>query len=133
MATIKLEVDSNELWSQVWGSGYESDPVNRNWLMNTTFKQGAEWDKMGEATIWYIPEDGDESDEKYWDEEHYQEHCKSKDVTITEIEDALSLAMQEGYRHVPCGGKIDTDFDRWDSCVGDILLQLIVYGKEVWA
>lgn len=133
MATIKIEVDDNELWSQLWGCGYESDPVNHNWLMNTEFKHGADWEKLGTVTLWFIPENGDDTDEKYWDRDHYKEHCASKDVTIKDIEDALSLAMREGYNHVPCGGKIDFNFDDWDGCVGDILLQLIAYGKEVWA
>ena len=129
---IELPVDAEELWSQLFGCGYESDPVNHNWLMNTEFAQGSGWDKMGVATIWYIPEDGDDQDEKYWGDD-YKDYCDSKIVTIKEVSQALSKAMLEGYNHVPCGGKIDTDFNRWDSCVGDILLQLICYGKEVWA
>ena len=132
MATIKIELDDNELWSQLWGCGYESDPVNRNWLMNTEFKNGADWNKIGDVTIWYIPESGNDGDEKYWSSE-YKKHCASKDVTLTDIENALSFAMKERYYHVPCGGRIDEDFERWDGCVGDILLQLIAYGKEVWA
>lgn len=133
MATIKLEVDDNELWSQLWGSGFAHDPVNRNWLMDVEFKQGADWDKIGKATIWYVPRDGDCDDPKYWDEEHYQEHCANKDVAIEDIAEALSLAMQKQYHHVPCGGRIDENFERWDSCVGDIILQLIAYGEEVYA
>jgi hypothetical protein len=129
---IELPVDAEELWLQLFGCGYESDPVNRNWLMNTEFAQGSDWNKMGVATIWYIPEGKDYDNEKYWGK-NYKKHCASKVVTISEIATALSKAMSEGYNHVPCGGKIDTDFDRWDSCVGDILLQLICYGKEVYA
>lgn len=132
MAKITLEVDSDEMWAMVWGSGFEGDPVTRNWLMMYEHIEG-DWDKAGVTRIYYIPEDGDYEDPKYWDEDHYKENCASKDVTITELEQALSLAMQEGYRHVPCGGKIDTNVEDWDSCVADLLLQLVAYGKEVYA
>lgn len=132
MATIKIELDSEHLWASLWGSGFETDSVARNWLMTYEFLGSADWDCVGTARLWYIPEGADEEDEKFWGDD-YQEHCAFKDVTLEDIENALGKAMQEGYRHVPCGGNIDTDLDRWDACVGDILLQLIAYGKEVWA
>ena len=132
MATIKLEVDSNELREMFWGSGFESDPVTRNWLMRAEYLGNTKWDKIGKVRLWYIPEDGDYEDDKYWSED-YQEHCHSKDVSLEDIEDALSFSMNKPYYHVPCGGRIDTDFERWDSCVTALLLQVMVYGKEVYA
>ena len=45
---------------------------------------------------------------------------------------ALSTAMAKGYNHSPCGGKIDMDFSNYDSCVGDLLLQVMVYGELVY-
>lgn len=136
MATIQLHIDNQELWSNLWGSGYELDPVNRNWLVHEEYNNGAEWnkwDKYADVTIWYIPEGADEQDEKYWRKDTFKQHCASKRVHVDTIATALSKAIEEGYRHVPCGGRITHDFEDWDSCVGDIILQLIAYGKEVWA
>jgi len=132
MATITLEIDSDEMWGALWGSGFESDPVSRNWLMTYEYIEG-NWDKAGVTRVYYIPEDGDCDDPKYWDEDEYKQHCHTKDLTLADLERALSYAMKEGYNHVPCGGKIDTNTDNWDSCVADILLQIMVYGKEVYA
>lgn len=132
MATITLEVNSDELWSAFWGSGFESDPVTRNWLMRAEYLDGTKWDKIGKVRLYYIPENGDEYDERYWGE-HYKQYCSTLDVAMEDIENALSLAIKEQYYHVPCGGRIDTNLDEWDSCVTALLLQLMVYGKEVWA
>jgi hypothetical protein len=132
MSTINIPIDEQEIWSALWGSGYETDPVNHNWLMSTEFLGEADWDKMGTAQVWFIPEGEDESDEKFWADD-YQEHCAVVQVTIEDIKNAVAKAMTLKYYHVPCGGKIDYDTEEWDSCVADILLQIICYGKEVWA
>lgn len=132
MSTINIPINEQEMWSALWGSAYESDPVNRNWLSYTEYLDGADWDKMGTVRLWFIPELADETDRKFW-EEDYQQHCDSVTVTIEDIKNAVVKAMVEGYRHFPCGGLIDYRIEDWDACVGDIILQLICYGQEVWA
>ena len=128
---VNVQIEAEGLWSAFWGSGYEADPVTRNWLMNVEFLDGARWDKAGTARIWFVPEDTeDETDFKY-STEGYQSHCLNKDVTVAVIVETLGKVMAKGYGH--CGDPIDTDFDYWDSCVTDLLLQVIAYGKEVWA
>ena len=123
--TTTHEIPDQELWSAMWGSGFESDPVTNNYLMSMEFIEG-EWDELGIVEIQYVAEDDD-------DEGTVEEKWLTKRLNIQDVVDALTKAMSEGYHHVPCGGKIDADFDDWDACVGDILLQLALYGKEVWA
>jgi hypothetical protein len=127
MATviIKHELKDEELWGAMWGSGFESDPVTNNYLMSMEFIEG-DWDKVGVVEVYYVSEDDD-------DEGTVEENWLMKRLNMEDVTNALTLAMAEGYRHVPCGGNIDTNIDDWDACVGDILLQLALYGKEVWA
>jgi hypothetical protein len=123
--TTTHEFKDVDLWSAFWGSGFESDPVTRNYLMTLDFIEG-DWETLGVAEVGYVdeedPNEGD--DEDAW---------LTKRLNIEDITTALSKAMNEGYHHVPCGGKITADFDDWDACISDIILQLALYGKEVWA
>lgn len=114
---VTLDIDANELWSAVFGSGFESDPVTRQWLMDYEFVSG-DWDEAGVVKVSYINED---------------EETEHKNFNAKDLAAALSTAMAKNYYHVPCGGKIDADFDNYDSCVGDILMQVMVYGEEVFA
>ena len=122
MATITFEVDEKELWYQTFGSGYELNAVTHNWLMGVFFDEGTEWDKPGKAVIYYIPEDGDDTDSKYWGED-YAKHCHSKEITPEVLVEALNKIMRLGWYH--CGYKVDTDWDNWDSCSGDLMFQMI--------
>jgi hypothetical protein len=95
--------------------------------MGYEYLDGADWDKVGTIRVQYIPEDGDEDD---WDDE---DKWATIDLGIEDITRGLSIAVREGYRHVPCGGAIGWNFDDYDSCVGELIMQLAIYGKEVWA
>jgi len=123
--TTTHEVLDQELWSYMWGSGFESDPVTRNYLMSMEFIEG-DWETIGTVEIGYVAEDDDTEGE---DEDKWL----TKRLNVEDITTALTKAMSEGYHHVPCGGKIGVDFDDWDACISDIILQLALYGKEVWA
>jgi len=114
---ITVDVEAEELWSSVFGSGFESDPVNDEWLRGFRFIQG-DWETPGLIELDYLGED-----QKY----HKQTY------NIHDLAAALSTAIAKSYHHVPCGGKIDADFSNYDSCVGDLLLQVMVYGEETFA
>ena len=114
---ITVDVEAEELWSSVFGSGFESDPVNDEWLRGFRFIQG-DWETPGLIELDYLGED-----EKY----HKQTY------NVHDLAAALSTAIAKSYHHVPCGGKIDADFSNYDSCVGDLLLQVMVYGEETFA
>ena len=123
--TTTYEINDESLWTGIWGSGFENDPVARNWFMSLDFIEG-DWDKVGVAEVKYV-------DEKDTEEGWNQDKWLTKRLTIDDLVKAFQFAMTEGYSHVPCGGAIDLDTERWDGCVGDIIIQLAVYGKEVWA
>jgi hypothetical protein len=117
--TVIVEIEADDLWSAVFGSAFESDPVSRAWLVDYSFVEG-DWDKSGIVQITYRGG-------------HFAEVESSKMFNVQDLAAALSTAIARGYRHVPCGGKIDADFDNYDACVGDLLLQIMVYGEEVFA
>ena len=114
---IPIEVPAEELWSAVFGSGFESDPVSNEWLRGFRFIEGS-WDIPGLVAIEYIDKEG---------------KVKSNYYTAHDLAGALGVAMSKEYNHFPCGGKIDMDFSNYDSCVADLLLQVMVYGEEVFA
>ena len=114
---IPIEVPAEELWSAVFGSGFESDPVSSEWLRGFRFIEGS-WDVPGLVELWYINK-----------EDSFQKSF----YTAHDLAGALGVAMSKEYNHVPCGGKIGMDFSNYDSCVADLLLQVMVYGEEVFA
>jgi len=113
---VTVEVPAEELWGAVFGSNFESDSVNDAWLKGFTFVQGT-WDVPGLVELEYLGED-----QKYH-KQFYGAH---------DLAGALSTAIKKGYNHSPCGGKIDMDFSNYDACVGDLLLQVMVYGELVY-
>jgi hypothetical protein len=114
---IPIEVPAEELWGAVFGSGFESDPVSNEWLSGFRFIEGS-WDIPGLVEIQYLDKEG---------------NLQRNFYTAHDLASALGKAMSKNYNHVPCGGKIDTDFSNYDSCVADLLLQVMVYGEEVFA
>jgi len=114
---VPIEVPAEELWSAVFGSGFESDPVSNEWLSGFRFIEGS-WDIPGLVEIQYLDKEGSLQRNFY---------------TAHDLASALGVAMSKEYNHVPCGGKIDTDFSNYDSCVADLLLQVMVYGEETFA
>ena len=116
MANIELQ--DEDLWAATWGSGWEIDPVINSFVTGYRFLGNTDWDKVGEVEINYYGEDSIET---------------TSVLTIKDIERALDIALKHPYYHVPCGGKIDTDFDDWDACVGSLIIQLAIFGKEVYA
>lgn len=128
MASVSIRVDDQELWSNLFGSGFETE--SRIWLSRIEYLRDTSWDKFGGALLWHVPQDEDVDDDKYFGQD-YQKHCDSTIVTIGAIAEALSDAIMRGYAH--CGDKIDLDFDNWDACVGDVLLQIVCYGDVIFA
>ena len=114
---IPVEVPAEELWSAVFGSGFESDPVSSEWLKGFRFIEGS-WDVPGLVELWYINKEGSFQKSFY---------------TAHDLASALGVAMSKEYNHVPCGGKVGMDFSNYDSCVADLLLQVMVYGEETFA
>ena len=83
--SIKYELEDQELWSAMWGSGFESDPVTRNYLMSLDFIEG-DWETVGMVKVGYVdPKDDTEGeDETKW---------LTQSLNIVDLVEALELAM----------------------------------------
>ncbi len=116
--TIDTEHKKQDLWEATMGSGWESDPVINAFCTNVEYFGDTDWDKIGTFKLTYYNEDEEE-----------------REITlgIADLERGLRVCMDKHYRHVPCGGVIDTDFDNWDSCVASLVIQVAIFGEEVYA
>jgi hypothetical protein len=104
-------VDKNELWADVFGSGWEYSP----WWISVDFTNG-DWEEHGEAVIKYLdPDDADE------------QQTATKTVTITDLANACSKLETQGWTH--CGGEGLSDPD---ACTSDAVLQVAVFGELVY-
>lgn len=58
--TVRLvvDVDARELWSNVFGSGFETYP----WWDAVEYYDGADWDTPGSVRLWVIDPDTGESE-----------------------------------------------------------------------
>ena len=54
----------------------------------------------------------------------------TKLVSPAELANGLQIAIRKGYHH--CGCPVTTDYDNWDSCASDIVLQCAIFGKLVY-
>ena len=108
---IEVEVDPAELWSEVFGSGYETWP----WWNMVTFSEG-DWDTPGVAHLSIIDPD---------------EGPLSTDVTVAEVNmERLVWAYEQAIATCvdACTGKAIYPGSDIDACVGDCILQIAVYG-----
>ena len=105
MATISIEVDDNELWSEVFGAGVESLGW---WLIE--FGSYTGWDRAGLVTVTLTDPDTGVVEGR-------------KVLTVGHIAEAVSEAHEHGYR-------INwTDMDVFDA---DTVLQIALLGKVVF-
>lgn len=116
LAEIKKEIEAEGLWSGVFGAIYGTG----YWLRKIKFLGNADWDVMGQVEISIMDPEYDDA-----------EKVVTKTIGIEELVEALVKTMELGYHH--CGYRIDEDFDSYDSCVADVVLQVAVFGKLIYA
>jgi hypothetical protein len=114
---IPVRVDPDELWAHFWGSGFENDPVTSGYVVSIDFGDSI-WDEAGEVSVTYLNEKN--------------KKC-SRIVDINDIAEALATVIRRGIPHFPCGGSVGVDFENWDACIGDLILQHILFGEVVYA
>lgn len=108
---ICIPRDKDDLWSEVFGSGWEHMP----WWRDAKYLEGS-WDKHGQVIMKFLdPDDPTEST------------TATKRVNIVDIANAYSSLMSTGYTH--CGG---CSLDDADSCTADAVLQVAVFGELVY-
>lgn len=105
MATISIEVDDNELWSEVFGASVESLGW---WLIE--FGAGSGWDRAGMVAVTLTDPDTGVVEGREL-------------LTVGDVAEAVSKAHEQGYR-------INwTDMDAYDA---DTVLQIALLGKVVF-
>jgi hypothetical protein len=105
---VPIYIDKDELWSEVFGSAYES----MDWWLDEEFLTG-DWEHHGEVRISY--EDEDENPQKMI-------------LKIEDIARGYALALENGYHH--CGSYVD--IRNMDACAGDIVLQCAIFGQVIY-
>lgn len=104
---IPVPFDSEEFWSNVLGSGWEASP----WWTSVVYRDGSDWDKVGELLITGWSADGEESPRT------------SKLLNIGDLAEAFGKCVSEGYRLNP---------EDLDSEQGDAVIQMAVYGEVIY-
>jgi hypothetical protein len=107
MGAVILEVDEQELWSAVFGSGWES--FGCHWH-EVEWLEG-DWDKVGKVRLVAIDEHTEETTEAV--------------ITIDTLLRALPIANKQVYMDL-------FDFEEYDSICGDAILQVCVLGKVIY-
>jgi len=108
---VSKAMDKDDLWSSVFGSGWEY----MDWWRNVKYLEG-DWDKSGQVVVTFLdPNDVTES------------KTATKRLNIVDIANAYSKLMAMGYTH--CGGE---SIDEADACTSDALLQIAVFGEFIY-
>jgi hypothetical protein len=110
LVVVPITYDADEIWSDVFGSGYEYCP----WWVGVKYSDGADWDKHGVATI------------KHWGKED-EDVLEVTKITIEDIAKAYATLTADNWTH--CGG---CGLSAPDGCSSDVVLQMAVYGEIVY-
>ena len=120
--TISKEVSYDDLWESIWGSDGSGSTY---WCSKIRKPDGSDID------LW-LKEDGAHSlkpnpqDFKLYDCEEGQWHL----VTLNALAGAYRKAVEEDLHH--CGYYPVSNLEQADECVGDIILQLAVFGEIIY-
>lgn len=119
--TIAVEVDSKALWEATFGSGWDCDPVMKSFCVSAEYLGEADWETIGEVKFTYYKQD-----------DFYDGKPSEIILGIADIERGFQIALTRSLRDSCCGDAISTDFWSWDACVGTTVLQLAIFGEEIY-
>jgi hypothetical protein len=108
---VMTPVNRDELWSSIFGSGYEYS--TEGWLYSIDFTEG-DWEKHGVAVVKY--EDPDTGT------------ATRRTLTIADLANAVSDLNEQGWTH--CDGCVILEDD--DACVGDAVIQQALFGDLIF-
>jgi hypothetical protein len=113
-----LGVSEDDFLKAFWGCGWESDPLAFEFVLSFTrmpdFLKAIQKPTF-ELGVSYIDEDGKKANA----------YLRPKDLMK-----AFSDCLDRGCWH--CGEPVSLDLDDWDACVGTMILQVALYGEEIY-
>ena len=109
---IEMEADEKELMSAVFDNLYQSWWLETDWDWRANDKEVV---KVVEMT--------------YNDFE--TEGGVTVTVTLEDILEAYTKVITGGYYH--CGSKVTADWEEWDTCCSDIVLQMAIFKELMFA
>jgi hypothetical protein len=114
MVTIPMQVNAQDLWESTWGSGFET----WSWWRRLDYVGDAAWDVIGKVKLG-VTDPNDPSERK----------IKTKTIGLDDIVAAVAglAAVQPTVWGTPV-----TDFESWDACVSDAVLQFAVFGEVIY-
>lgn len=112
--TIKYQIEDKQLWSSVFGA----TDFPESWYQGLKWIEG-DWETPGKVLF-------------KMDDPNEENGFVQKEVDMAVLLKAFEEVMNKegGYWH--CNMRVDTDFDNYDSCVADIIIQQAVYGDYVY-
>lgn len=109
---LNVKVDTKELWSAVFGSGFET----YEWYSEVEYLDGAGWDTPGQVRIVI----------DCWDDD---EEPVEKVLSPNDILAVWAKFVEEGKTY---WGTSYMDIDQADADFGDSILQYAILGDEVY-
>jgi uncharacterized protein YwlG (UPF0340 family) len=107
--TIPVTVNAEDMWSNVFGSGWEYSSVP----ITVKYGAGCDWEHMGTALV-TIGED--------------EEDRQTRNLTVMDLAEAYGKLIAMGYHH--CGAPLS--LDDMDACASFDILQVAVFGELVY-
>jgi hypothetical protein len=124
MNTIAIAVektfDANDLWTAITGSGWEQSP----WWRKVKYNKEAiaDWTEQGDPTTFSV--------EVSVDNPKDMDKAITKTITFADVVEACKKVWATKLYH--CGMRVDDRIDNYDSCAGDIIMQMAVLGEVVY-
>ena len=104
--TIPLTVDADDFWSAILGSGFET----WDWWRGVTYDDNSAWDKAGHVVLKIENPDGGPT--------------LGRVLNVNDLAKAYALGKERGY---DVG-----DYEDFDACSGDAVLQIAVLGDIIY-
>lgn len=109
MIVIPVQVEPEEFWSNLLGSAWE----DWDWWQSIKYSEGSQWDKVGEITVSITDPDDEE-----------EEEVITKTLGVQDLADAYAKYISQT--------KNTVNWEDFDACSGDAVLQIAVLGEIVY-
>ncbi len=120
---ISINVCDEDVWEATFGVSAESMP----WYRDLTFISG-DWETPGVVRVYMADPDNEDDDDK----------VRGGIYGITDVrqawQDVINGKGSKDGHYYHCGGPVDSgSIEDSDSCAGDLVLQMLVFGEIIYA